>query len=681
MTIQPGTDIGRYHILEQLGEGGMAVVYKAYDTRLETYVAVKVIRSEKFTIENTARALKRFQIEARKMAQLNHPNIVKVMDYGEFEGSPYLVMPFLSGGTLKQKLGKPLAWQEAIRILLPIADALSYAHEKGLVHRDIKPSNILITEGGQPMLSDFGVAKVLESEETLDLTTTGMGVGTPEYIAPEQASGKAVDHRMDIYALGVVLYEMLTGRVPFTADTPMAVIIKQVTEPLPQPRTFAPNLPEEVERVLFKALAKDPKDRYSDMNELASAMSRIQISEKSPGKPVFTEDQIAYPHRNKKRNWLPFFIGAAFILGVISMLFVLKTGFFSKGSNEEPNNDNSGVPEKMMLATAVSQTQGTKPELQSSNDLPALPLNTKLFLTAKIAGVPFFERGSYPGAKEAAQELGYTLEIESPGQPDPGEQIQLIDNAVEKGVDAILVSALDPDAFCPSLQRAMEAGIVVVTWDSDTNCRQLFQNQVNHEEFGRTMTRMMCDILGGPSICSGQVAILSAGKEMSNQNTWIEWALTEMQKPEYSGLQLVTTEYGDDDFEKSYRLTGEVIKTYPDLKGFMCPAAQGIRGAAQFLEDSRLNDQIKVTGYGLPDDLRDYVKNGTIPQFALWSPTDQAYLAVFMAHALLTGKIEGRTGEVISAGRLGEFTIGENGEVLLGPPIIFNASNIDEYNF
>ena len=154
MTIQPGTDIGRYHILEQLGEGGMAVVYKAYDTRLETEVAIKVIRTGSLPPDALPRVLKRFQIEARKMARMTHPNIVKVMDYGEFEGAPYLVMPFLPGGTLKDKLGKAMLWQDVVDILLPIANALQYAHEQGLIHRDIKPSNILITQSGQPMLSD-----------------------------------------------------------------------------------------------------------------------------------------------------------------------------------------------------------------------------------------------------------------------------------------------------------------------------------------------------------------------------------------------------------------------------------------------------------------------------------------------------------------------------------------------
>jgi len=270
-----GQSLGRYHILEQLGEGGMATVYKAFDTRLETEVAVKVIRTENIIPSVLDRALKRFEREAKALARLTHPNIVKVSDYGENEGKPYLVMPYLPGGTLKQKLSKPIPWQEAFQILLPIAEALDYAHCQNMIHRDVKPSNILLTQRGQPMLTDFGIAKILDVEETIELTGTSTAVGTPEYMAPEQITAKTVDHRADIYALGVVLYEMVTGRKPFLADTPMAVLIKHATESLPRPKQFMPNLPDAVERVLLKALAKNPADRYQSMAEMGAAFEKI----------------------------------------------------------------------------------------------------------------------------------------------------------------------------------------------------------------------------------------------------------------------------------------------------------------------------------------------------------------------------------------------------------------------
>ena len=271
-----GQSLGRYHILEQLGAGGMAIVYKAYDTRLESDVAVKVIHTENLAPSILERSLKRFEREAKALAKLTHANIVNVLDYGEYEGKPYLVMPYLPGGTLKERLqGKPMAYQEATQILIPVSRALAYAHQQGLVHRDVKPSNILITQSGDPMLTDFGIAKIIDEEATMDLTGTSATVGTPEYMAPEQVVSKSVDHRADIYALGVVFYEMVTGRKPFTADTPMAVLFKHASEPLPRPKNFVPSLPDAVEHILLKALAKRPEDRYQNMSEFAAALENL----------------------------------------------------------------------------------------------------------------------------------------------------------------------------------------------------------------------------------------------------------------------------------------------------------------------------------------------------------------------------------------------------------------------
>ena len=270
-----GQYLGRYHIIEQLGEGGMAVVYKAYDTRLETDVAVKVIRTDTLAPSVLGRTLKRFEREAKSLARLTHANIVKVSDYGEYEGHPFLVMPYLPGGNLKERLKKGgLPWPEAVHLLIPIARALEYAHQQGVIHRDVKPSNILITESGDPMLTDFGVAKVMEDEATVDLTGTAMAIGTPEYMAPEQATSKSIDHRADIYSLGIVLYEMVTGRKPYVADTPLAVLFKQASDPLPRPRQFAPTLPNKVEQIILKALAKKPEDRYQTMGEFATALEQ-----------------------------------------------------------------------------------------------------------------------------------------------------------------------------------------------------------------------------------------------------------------------------------------------------------------------------------------------------------------------------------------------------------------------
>ncbi|MCD4752172.1 MAG: serine/threonine protein kinase [Anaerolineaceae bacterium] len=266
-----GKQIDRYQIVAQLGEGGMATVYKALDTRLERYVALKVITTN---LQSSQQFLQRFEREAKALAKLSHPNIVDVHDYGEENGRPYLVMEFIDGGHLKSRMGSPHAFQEAAKLLIPIASALGYAHQRDIIHRDVKPANILMQRNGTPMLSDFGIAKVLETNQP-QLTRVGVGIGTPEYMAPEQGQGNQIDHRADIYSLGLVFYELVTGRKPFQADTPMAIVWKQVTEPLPDPRKFVPSLPPAVVTVLQKALQKKPGDRYQSMKEFEKAFEKL----------------------------------------------------------------------------------------------------------------------------------------------------------------------------------------------------------------------------------------------------------------------------------------------------------------------------------------------------------------------------------------------------------------------
>lgn len=273
-----GQTIDRYHIIEQLGLGGMAVVYRAYDTRLETDVALKLLRKEAFTPENLENVLKRFDQEAKALARLNHPHIVSVIDYGLYDDTPYLVMKYMPGGTLKQFTGSPMDPRNAAAMLSPIADALAYAHELEIIHRDVKPSNILITASGAPMLSDFGIAKLLEQSDP-GMTDTGMGVGTPDYMSPEQWQGK-VCKACDQYSLGVIFYELVTGSKPYTADTPAAIVIKQATEPLVRPSDISPDVTETIERVIFKAMAKKPENRFTSMNEFKVVLDNI-VNEKS----------------------------------------------------------------------------------------------------------------------------------------------------------------------------------------------------------------------------------------------------------------------------------------------------------------------------------------------------------------------------------------------------------------
>jgi basic membrane protein A and related proteins len=283
-----GQSIGRYHIIEQLGQGGMATVYKAFDTRLEREVAIKVIRTDMIGPAMLHKMLKRFEREAKSLARMKHRDILNIHDFGEFDGAPYLVMEYIKGGTLKDRVGKPMPFQDAAKVLLPISRALSYAHQQGVLHRDVKPANILIDEEGDPLLSDFGIAKILESNQATQLTGTGVGIGTPEYMAPEQWIGEVVPGT-DIYALGIVFYELVTGHTPFTADTPAAILLKQASDPLPRPGDFVSGLPDEVEQVLFKALAKQPEDRYVDMKKFTAALENLVVRSPDETPPLGSE--------------------------------------------------------------------------------------------------------------------------------------------------------------------------------------------------------------------------------------------------------------------------------------------------------------------------------------------------------------------------------------------------------
>lgn len=313
-----GMDLGRYHLIEKLGEGGMAVVYKAFDSRLECNVAVKIIRTDQLAPVLLDRALVRFKREAKAVAQLNHPNIVKVTDYGDENDLPFLVMPYLPGGTLKELITQKgrLPWQQAVGLMIPIAQALGYAHEYHLVHRDVKPSNILLTETGQPMVSDFGIAKILDNEKSIGLTDSNVSIGTPEYMAPEQVMSNQIDQRVDIYALGVVFYEMVTGRRPFEADTPQAVMVKQTRDPLPRPTLYVNGLPPSVEHFIFKIMEKDPDNRFQSMTEVLTALDSLQATFKpgvetpnvgysGPQTPLSTEGEKTNVDGNGTRMEMP----------------------------------------------------------------------------------------------------------------------------------------------------------------------------------------------------------------------------------------------------------------------------------------------------------------------------------------------------------------------------------------
>ncbi|HVU13696.1 MAG TPA: serine/threonine-protein kinase [Phototrophicaceae bacterium] len=272
-----GQKLGKYEITELLGQGGMATVYKGYQRDVERFVAVKVLPPHP---GQDGSFVERFRLEARTIARLQHPHILPLYDYGDENDVLYLVMSFVDGGSLADRIRQgAIPLRETQQLFQQIAAALDYAHRHNVIHRDIKPDNILLDRENNALLSDFGIAKLVEETNTLNLTGTGGLVGTPAYMSPEQAQGLPVDHRTDIYSLGIVLFEMLTGAQPFSADTPMQVVLKHITSPVPRLSDFNAALPPQLDVVMQHALEKDPQSRYGSAKEFYEDFSRAIRSE------------------------------------------------------------------------------------------------------------------------------------------------------------------------------------------------------------------------------------------------------------------------------------------------------------------------------------------------------------------------------------------------------------------
>ncbi len=295
----------------------------------------------------------------------------------------------------------------------------------------------------------------------------------------------------------------------------------------------------------------------------------------------------------------------------------------------------------------------------------------------KNLGNPYFDT-SNAGGKEAVEELGGTFEEVGPQEPSPDAQVQYIDTAAQQGVSALVVSANDPSALCDSLNQARDAGTKVVTFDSDTDpeCRDLFINQATAEGIAKVQVDLISEQIGD----AGEIAILSATANATNQNAWIEMMKEEL-ATNHPNIQLVDTVYGDDDDQKSFDQTAALLQSHPNLKGIISPTTVGVAAAARYLSDSAFKGQVALTGLGTPNQMREFVEDGTVTSFALWNPEDLGYLAGQAAAALVNGDITGEEGDTFDAGRLGEYTVDENATVLLGDPFVFDAGNIGDFDF
>lgn len=303
--------------------------------------------------------------------------------------------------------------------------------------------------------------------------------------------------------------------------------------------------------------------------------------------------------------------------------------------------------------------------------------NLAITFLPKNLGNPYFET-SNKGGEEAIGEFGGTFEQVGPSEATPTSQVQYIQTAAQQGVGGLVISANDPSAICDALDEARSAGVKVVTFDSDTDakCRDLFINQATAEGIAKVQVDLVAKQIGD----AGQVAILSAAANATNQNAWIELMKKDF-AANHPNIELVDVVYGDDDDQTSFDRTAALLQTYPNLKGIVSPTTVGIAAAGRYLSTSEYKGKVALTGLGTPNQLREYVQDGTITAFALWNPADLGYLSAYATKALIDGTITGKEGDSFEAGKLGEFTVGADATVLLGDPYVFDSSNIADFDF
>jgi rhamnose transport system substrate-binding protein len=353
------------------------------------------------------------------------------------------------------------------------------------------------------------------------------------------------------------------------------------------------------------------------------------------------------------------------LLAVLALAAVFAVVACGETKDENASSDNSAK------STPASDSGGVNPNA-------AIKQGIKTVSIPKQLGNPY-EEFEHSGIDEALKELGGSNTIKGPTDAGASTQIPIINAAVQQGADAIIIAGNDPDAVAPALKQAAAKGIKIVGMDSDVaaDARSVFVNQVTTELVGKNQVESIAKQIDN----KGQIAILSATANATNQNAWIKVMKDTLKDPKYKDIKLVKVAYGDDDDQKSFQQMQGLIQAYPKLAGVISPTTVGVAAAARYLSKSPQKGKVKLTGLGFPNQMRKFVKDGTVDEFQLWVPKDVGYLAGQAAAALVSGRISGKPGEKFKAGRLGEYTIGENGEIVLGPLTTFNKDNIDNFDF
>jgi rhamnose transport system substrate-binding protein len=352
------------------------------------------------------------------------------------------------------------------------------------------------------------------------------------------------------------------------------------------------------------------------------------------------------------------------LLAVLALLAALALAACGETQDDEASSNGAE-------ATPAAQDGAADPNAE-------IPQGLKTVSIPKQLGNPY-EEFEHSGVDEALEELGGSNRISGPTDAGASSQISIINAAVQQSPDAIIIAGNDPDAVAPALKQAAQRDVKIVGMDSDVapDARAVFINQVTTQLVGENQV----ESIGKQIDYKGEIAILSATANATNQNAWIEVMKETLKDPKYKDMKLVKVAYGDDDDQKSFQETQGLIQAYPNLKGIISPTTVGVAAAARYLSTSPQKGKIKLTGLGFPNQMRKFVKDGTVEEFQLWVPKDVGYLAGQAAAALVAGRITGAEGEKFTAGRLGEYTIGANGEIVLGPLTTFDAENIDEFDF
>jgi rhamnose transport system substrate-binding protein len=337
-----------------------------------------------------------------------------------------------------------------------------------------------------------------------------------------------------------------------------------------------------------------------------------------------------------------------------------------------------GSTKNSTSTSSASSSSGSKAGSSAANPNAQIKKGLKVVSMPKQLGNPY-EETEHNGVKKALADLGGTDRIVGPTDAGASSQVPLINSVAQQKPDALVIAGNDPNAVAPALKQAAARGIKVVGMDSDVakDARTVFINQASSEEIGRDEVRLLGKQIG----YKGQIAILSATANATNQNAWIKYMKDELKKPQYQNMKLVKVAYGDDDDQKSFQQTQGLLQAYPNLKGIISPTTVGISAAARYLSASPAKGKVMLTGLGTPDQMRKFVKDGTVQAFELWVPENVGYLAGYAAAALASGQITGATGESFKAGKLGTKKIGPDGEIILGPPTRFDKSNIDQFHF